>query len=35
MLTGATQWADWPQQHGWWLANRAGTLDRLGPWQAG
>ncbi len=34
MLTGATQWADWPRQHGWWLANRAGTLDRLGPWQA-
>jgi 2,4-dienoyl-CoA reductase-like NADH-dependent reductase (Old Yellow Enzyme family) len=34
MLSGATPWADWPKQHGWWLAQRAGTLERLGPWQA-
>lgn len=28
------EYADWPEQYGWWLARRAPALDRLGETQA-
>jgi 2,4-dienoyl-CoA reductase-like NADH-dependent reductase (Old Yellow Enzyme family) len=29
---GAAGYAFAPRQHGWWLANRASVLAKLGPW---
>ena len=31
---GAPDYASAPPQHGWWLANRAPVLAKLGPWAA-
>ncbi len=32
VLGGAADYASAPPQHGWWLANRAPVLAKLGPW---
>lgn len=28
-----TSHQSWPEQHGWWMAQRDRVLERLGPWQ--
>ena len=32
VLGDAPDYASAPRQHGWWLANRALVLAKLGPW---
>jgi 2,4-dienoyl-CoA reductase-like NADH-dependent reductase (Old Yellow Enzyme family) len=34
VLGGGPDYASAPPQHGWWLANRAPVLNKLGPWAA-
>ena len=34
VLGGGPDYAPAPPQHGWWLANRAPVLNKLGPWAA-